>query len=186
MHNNKYNILQLTMDKINKLKKIRLQKPTACHPNRKHANHLNAQNIDLDDENNLVPFINRCKIMGYDIQPDLFQYYGYRDTKMGYIHVFKSGGNTVIETWKNMQKSWKNNGLNEGMKVYLRWWNETKRYGFIMNQRWIRSKTNLYNNIFEKQFLFSFVRDPQQRFLSSIFEYLIRANDNITQQYMDK
>eukprot|EP01084_Bolivina_argentea_P319218 553678_1 len=128
-NNNQYNLLNLTINDINKLKQMRLQKPKACNKNRQHSNHLNRQNINLDDENNFVPFINRCKVMNYALQPDLFQYYGHNYTQWAYIHVFKSGGNTVIETWINMARQYrKNYKFRAARKVYLRWWNETINY----------------------------------------------------------
>ena len=84
---------QLNATKIEKLKQMRTERPKACDNKRAHPSYLKKQDLYLDEEHNLVPFINRCKIKGYATQPDLFEYIGGENTDAAYMHVFKSGMN---------------------------------------------------------------------------------------------
>ena len=87
---------ELTPQRIEELKKIRLTRPEPCDKERKNPSHLSKFDMNLDDEGNLVPYINRCKVMGYRDQPDLFEYYGGARTLAAYMHVFKSGMFVVL------------------------------------------------------------------------------------------
>ena len=143
-------------------------------------------NKRLGLKDDLVPFINRCKVNIYRKQPDLFEYYGSATTKIGYMHVFKSGGSTVIKTWENVRE-YVGKGLtgkNAPLKVHWRRW-EDDIWAMPREYHWIKNNEYFYRNVLENQFLFSFVRDPISRFLSGFFEYTVRASDNVEIDYMN-
>ena len=174
----------LTPQKIEQLKTMRITKPKACNPSRENPSYLQKWNINLEEKGNLVPFINRCNVKAYYQQPDLFEYYAGSNTKAAYMHVFKSGGTTVIQTWENMQRNLGVRGPHKAMKVHHRQWKPGK-VDLPREIRWIGDRNNFYR-FFDGQYSFSYVRDPVGRFLSSFFEYKVRADDHVEEKYMNK
>ena len=92
------------------------------------------------------------------------------------------GGSTVIQTWENLYRNFRQDGPKKGGKVHVRKWDRGTFIG--RDYRWIQSRTGFYK-FFDSQYSFSYVRDPIPRFLSSFFEYIVRGNDKVEEKYMN-
>ena len=116
---------------------------------------------------NLAPFINRCQINKDIFKENHAEWQEvFMNTKIGYIHNYKSAGTTIQECLHRLTKFDKLDGefvFNEKggiLRWNLRFLNDTKYWD--NREKWYSLMSDI--------FLFSLVRDPIDKFIRSYFE----------------
>ena len=163
-----HNAQSLSHQELDRVLKLRTTAPTTiCNPDdavhrRTEWDRLNTDRLPP----NLMPFANRCAMHILSENAEFTELWTNNETT--YNHVYKCGGTTIWNALDRLQKGELMNG--RGIKYKLH-----RDDSFLLRDNdYYWDHHRYFNDYFRRNFMFSFVRDPVDRSLSSYYELAVK------------